>query len=288
MNAIELPAKAKINLTLDVLSKREDGYHEVKMLMQTIELCDLVRIEKNTLESSVSSNLRYLPSDRRNIAFKALEAFFAHTGIGSRASVFLEKRIPVAAGLAGGSADAAAVLKGLNALYETGLSEGELSSLGLSLGADVPYCLMGGTALAEGIGERLTPLDPLPPCYCVVCKPRFSVSTARIYEKIDRASLRSRPDTAGAIEAIRNRDLVGLGLRMYNVMEAVTAADHREIVAIKETLLTHGAIGAVMSGSGPSTYGLFTEKPAAEKACRALGRSYRDTFLAPVSAAPKE
>lgn len=274
-------AYAKINLTLDVTGRREDGYHLVKMVMQTIGLCDevLVRLEEKP-GVRLAINLPFLPTDDRNLAVKAAKVFLQEIGQPEQ-GVFIriEKNIPVAAGLAGGSTNAAAVLRQLNELTGANLPPEKLEELGLKLGADVPYCLWGGTKLAEGIGEKLSALPPMMPCFVVLCKPPFSVSTAAVYQKIDSCRLNHRPDTAGLCQALAQGDYNGVVHRLYNVMEELTGAEHREIKEIRDVLLEAGADGAVMSGSGPTVYGLFRQKAAAYQAKELLSQSYRDVFL---------
>lgn len=277
-------AHAKINLSLDVTGRRDDGYHIVKMIMQTIDLCDDVTVEITDKKGIfLKTNIPYLPKNRKNIAYKAAEMFLKETGIGDigiRINIF--KRIPVAAGLAGGSTDAAAVLILLNRLLKTEYSEERLMQIGLKLGADVPYCIKGGTMLADGIGEILTPLKPFKNAYIVLCKPPFSVSTAEIYSKINLKKLDKRPDTDGIIKAIENDDYFRVSHRLYNVMEEVTSSMHKEIGEIKSILIENNADGAVMSGSGPSTYGIFKDQGQAQKAYNALKLSYQTTFLTKV------
>lgn len=278
-------ARAKINLTLDVTGRREDGYHTVKMVMQSVALHDEVKVEITRGEKKprgilLSCNLPYLPLDERNLAYRAAERFYEQTGtLLETCEIHIEKRIPVAAGLAGGSTDAAAVLRALNTLHETGLTDDELCEMGLTLGADVPYCLRGGTMLAEGIGEELTALPPMPHCWVVLCKPPFGVSTKEIYEQIDAVELKKRPDTAGMIRALENGDFAGVCKRLNNVMETVTASKRRQIGEIKAFLAENGADGALMSGSGPTVYGLFADEGRARTAAKMLSRRFADTFL---------
>ncbi|MDP4109782.1 MAG: 4-(cytidine 5'-diphospho)-2-C-methyl-D-erythritol kinase [Bacillota bacterium] len=273
---------AKINLTLDVLSKRQDSYHEVRMIMQTIELHDTLRIETagEPGEIRVRSNLSYLPTDSRNLAYKAAQLFFDETGIKNPGlTIDLKKRVPVSAGLAGGSGNAAAVLKGLNALFGAGISHEKLCKLGEAIGADVPFCLTGGTMLAEGIGEKLTPLKAVPHAFVVLTKPAFSVSTAAVYKALDSRRIISHPDTAGALKAIDGQNLAELSIRLYNVLFDVVRLQHRTVSEIREELIVNGALGAVMSGSGPSVFGFFEKKEAAQTAYNTLKSKYRDTFL---------
>lgn len=274
-------AYAKLNLSLDVLGKMDDGYHRMKMVVQSVSLCDDVTVAL-TGDGRINawSNLPYLPNDDRNIAFKAAEAFFAETGIkGAGADIRIFKRIPVGSGLAGGSSDGAAVLRGLNALTGAGLSRRQLEKIAERLGSDVPFCVAGGTALAEGRGEVLTDLPPMPECPIVICKPAFSLSTPEIFERYDAHKTRYRPDTDGLVEALEKSDLRGLAIRMYNVFEDVMPRQYEAIHIIKARLLDYGALGVSMSGTGPAVFGIFDDTEKAEKACRALMPEYHDCFL---------
>lgn len=281
MQFITQKAHAKINLALDVTGCRSDGYHNVKMVMQTIELHDVVTIQKNDSNCiSMQTNLHFLPTDKSNLAIRAAEMFYTVTGLKCQGiHIDLEKRIPIAAGLAGGSTDAAAVLHSLNSLHDMILSTDELCEMGLALGADVPYCLKGGSMLAEGVGEILTPWPSMPQCFVIVCKPPFSVSTANIYRKIDGIQLSAHPDFEGLNQAFIKNDYYGICHRLYNVMEEVTAKTHPEIAAIEDILLSNGAEGAIMSGSGPTVFGLFQDYRCAQKAYELLRKCYVDTFL---------
>ncbi|WP_370812048.1 4-(cytidine 5'-diphospho)-2-C-methyl-D-erythritol kinase [Butyricicoccus pullicaecorum] len=281
MNSIKLDAHAKINLTLDVTGKLNNGYHTVRMVMQSVGLHDDVTVEKtDDGQITLTCDRPYVPTDDRNLAVRAANAFFAHTGLvcpGLRIDIC--KRIPVAAGLAGGSTDAAAVLRALDTLFETNLGLDTLCEIGLTLGADVPYCLRGGTMLAEGIGEVLSPLPAAPHCLVVLCKPAFAVSTAAVYAQIDDHMPDVRPDTAGMCQALAQGDYNGVCHRLYNVMEAVTAVRHAEIGQIKDILLSCGADGAAMSGSGPTTFGLFHDPDKAQAAFDRLKAIFPDTHL---------
>lgn len=281
MDAITLSAYAKINLTLDVTGRRPDGYHTVRMVMQSVGLHDDVTVTRTgTGGVTLACDKPFVPTDGRNLAVRAAEHFFACTGLACDGlHIALKKRIPVAAGLAGGSTDAAAVLRALDTLYGAGLSTDALCGMGLALGADVPYCLVGGTMLAEGIGEVLTPLPPLPDCWAVLCKPGFAVSTAAVYAALDGCTPSARPDTAGVLRALQAGDYAGVCRRLCNVMEAVTAAGHAEIGRIKDTLMACGADGAAMSGSGPTTFGLFRTQAQAQTAYAALRQTFPDTHL---------
>lgn len=270
---------AKINLTLDVLGRRENGYHDIRMIMQTVSLFDLIITDKTDGQITVSTNLKYLPNNNKNIAYKAAEAFFARTGIKGGAKIMIHKNIPVAAGLAGGSGNCAATLTALNMLYGLPLSDGELYEIGASLGADVPYCFKGGTQMAEGIGEILTPLPPMPDAYVLLVKPPVSVSTGAIYEQIDSAPLDIRPDTDTVISAIKNGDVQGVANNLCNVMEAVTAKMYPIIGGIKQKMLMNGALGAVMSGSGPTVFGIFDDFKKAKASADSFALQFRDVYL---------
>ena len=278
-------AYAKLNLTLDILRRREDGYHDLQMVMQTISLTDTLTITPAQGEGKMTSNLSFLPTDGTNLAQKAAAAFRRATGLGGEVDISIDKHIPVCAGMAGGSADAAAVLRAMNQLTAAGLSPLALAQIGQSVGSDVPYCVLGGTALAEGRGERLTPLPALPPCHIVVCKPSFPVSTPQLFSRVDVRKILRRPDTQGMLEALEQGDLSGIARRMYNVFEDVLEPWKRaEVHAIQNALLDAGALGAIMTGSGPTVFGLFEALPQAQQAARRLGEQYQDVFLAqPVS-----
>ena len=281
MESIQRSAHAKINLTLDVTGKLPNGYHTVRMVMQTVELHDDVTVTKtDTGRITLSCDRPYVPTDGHNLAVRAAEQFFTATGTACAGlHIDLVKRIPVAAGLAGGSTNAAAVLHALNELYQTGCTLDELCEIGVKLGADVPYCVRGGSMLAEGIGEQLTPLPAMPPCWAVLCKPAFSVSTAEVYAQMNGGNLSMRPDTAGMIKALETGDYAGICHRLYNVMETVTARRHAEIGQIKDILLSCGADGAVMSGSGPTTFGLFCDVDKAQRAYETLKQSFFESHL---------
>jgi len=278
---MELSANAKINLTLDILRRREDGYHDLQMVMQSVTLADqLTVVPARGAEGTASSDLRFLPTGGKNLAQMAAAAFRRITGLGGEVDVSIRKRVPVCAGLAGGSADAAAVLRAMNGLTGAGLSPAELAKIGEKVGSDVPFCVLGGTALAEGRGERLTPLPPLPPCHIVICKPSFSISTPQLFSRVNVRKIVRRPDTAGVLAALEAGDLAGVARRMYNVFEDVLEARRlSEINEIKAALIDCGALGASMSGSGPSVFGLFEDKNSAQAAVERLREGYRDVFL---------
>ncbi len=284
MKAITVHAPAKLNLSLDVLGRREDGYHEMRMVMQSVTLADTITLRLPEVPGGglqVSSNLTYLPNDRNNLAARAATAFFHHGGQEvPDLEILLHKRIPVCAGTAGGSSDAAAVLRGLNRLCGTGYSLQTLMELGAQVGSDVPYCVMGGTALAEGRGEVLTPLPPLPDCWLVMCKPGFPISTPELFRAIDQVRLTRHPNTDGMLAALAAGDLKEVALRLYNVFEDVLPTSRRNVIQeIKDRMLDGGALGACMSGTGPTVFGLFTEEEQAAATARNLQGIWRDTFL---------
>lgn len=281
MESIQVKAYAKINLGLDVLRKRPDGYHEVRMIMQTVRLFDKLTVKKTQTEGiAIKSSLSYLPCDESNLIYRAAALFFEETGEKAGIHVTLNKHIPVAAGMAGGSSDAAATLTALNELYRTGLSLAELQRLGVRIGADVPYCLLQGTALSEGIGEVLTPL-PAPPAACLlIVKPPFSVSTRYVYENL-APDTAPHPDIDALLNALKSGSLAGLAAHLGNTLESVTIPLHPEIAAIKQSLLDAGALGALMSGSGPTVFALFSDRQTAERAFYRfkIGEYGRQTYL---------
>ncbi len=278
---MEIEARAKVNLTLDILRRREDGYHDMQMVMQSVTLADRLTVTPaRGAEGQAASDLRFLPTGNKNLAQVAAAAFREAVGLGGEVDVDIQKRVPVCAGLAGGSADAAAVLRAMNRLSGAGLSPDRLAEIGARAGSDVPFCVLGGTALAEGRGERLTPLPPLPPCRIVICKPPFSVSTPQLFGRVNVRKIVRRPDTAGVVAALEAGDLAGVARRMYNVFEDVMEPRrYAEISSIKAELIDCGALGASMSGSGPSVFGLFDSEAAAREALARLRDSYRDVFL---------
>lgn len=267
MNSIVVNAYAKINLGLDVLRKREDGYHEVCMIMQSLELHDIITIAKVETEGiAIRTNLSYIPNDQGNLVHKAAALFLDHIGNKDGLQIKLEKNIPVAAGLAGGSSDAAATLKGLNELYQTGFSTEELMKLGVRIGADVPYCLLLGTALSEGIGEVLTSLPPMPNCMILLVKPDFSVSTKYVYENLRLNNLSVHPDISAMQRALLSGDLSELTKHMDNILQTVTVKNYPIITDIKNKMLELGAMASLMSGSGPTVFGIFKDHATAKSA----------------------
>ncbi len=264
MDSIRLKARAKINLGLDVLGKRADGYHEVRMIMQTIGIYDRLIIRKiPENDIRITSSLFFLPVNENNLIYKAAKLIKDEYGIKEGIEVDLNKFIPVAAGMAGGSTDAASTLFGMNKLFNLKLSQTRLMELGVRIGADVPYCVMRGTALAEGIGEKLTRLAPMPHSWIVVAKPPVNVSTRLVYEKLDLGGVKEHPDIDGIIEAITKQDVYGVAAKMGNVLESVTIPLYPVIDSIKSQMLQNGAIGAMMSGSGPTVFGIFPDEQTA-------------------------
>lgn len=282
MDKISLKALAKINLGLDVVRRREDGYHEVRMIMQTIHLFDRVNIEKTSEPGiKIKTNLSYLPVNENNLIYKAGRLLMDEFDITEGVSVDLDKRIPVAAGMAGGSTDAAAMLYGMNKMFGLGLSMQELKDRGVKIGADVPYCLMRGTALAEGIGEKLKSLPPMIKCPVLIAKPQISVSTKFVYENLKLDGKVNHPDIDQLIKDIKAKDLQGVCDHMGNILETVTIPNYPIIAEIKKNMIENGAVGAMMSGSGPTVFGLFDDAEKAKQAYKAMKKSglSRQTYL---------
>lgn len=274
MDEITLKALAKINLGLDVVRRREDGYHEVRMIMQTIHLYDLLEIQKiREPEIQIVSNLSFLPVNENNLVYKAARLLQEEFALTDGISVKLTKRIPVAAGMAGGSTDAAAMLYAMNQLYDLGLSRRELMKRGVQIGADVPYCLMRGTALAEGIGEKLTQLPPMIKCPVLIAKPSISVSTRFVYQNLKLDEQTNHPDIDALMKDIREKDFDGVCVHMGNVLESVTIPNYPVIAEIKQQMMRSGAKASMMSGSGPTVFGLFEDGETAKRALREMKRS---------------
>ena len=283
MQEVRLKARAKINLTLDVTGKQANGYHTVRMIMQTIALYDGVyikRIDKPIIR--LKSNLDWLPTDEKNLAYKGAclmrDTFAIQEGI----FIELDKKIPVAAGLAGGSADCAAVFVGINKLFRLGLSKKKLMELGIQLGADIPYCILQGTAVAEGIGEKLTPIaEGCPFCYVLLAKPNISVSTASVYQGLHLEEIKEHPDTEKMLFEMKQKNIQAMGGLLCNVLETVTIPRHSEIALLKQKMTALGAKGALMSGSGPTVFGLFTDKAKAMEAEQIIKKTFglRDVFV---------
>ena len=271
MRELKLKAKAKINLGLDVVRKREDGYHEVRMIMQMINLYDKITLRKKTEPGiTVTANLSYLTVNEDNLVYRAAKLLMDEFQVDGGLEIELQKYIPVAAGMAGGSTDAAAVMVGVNRIFQLGLNKKQLMERGVKIGADVPFCIMRGTALAEGIGEELTPLPAMPHCSLVIAKPKIHVSTKFVYGNLKVGELTEHPDIDGQVQALRENNLEQLVTRMGNVLETVTIPAYPVIDEIKHTMMKYGAMGAMMSGSGPTVFGIFEKEDKAQEVCRLL------------------
>lgn len=267
MDKIKLKALGKINLGLDVLGRRPNGYHDVRMVMQTVYLYDQILLEKTDKEGiSLETNLFYLPVNENNLAYRAAKMLIDEFAIKEGVHISLEKHIPVAAGMAGGSSNAAAALYGMNRLFQLGLTDQELMDRGVQLGADVPYCIMRGTVLAEGIGEKLTPLPAMPKCHVLLAKPPISVSTQKVYEKLDAQEVTKHPDIDGILLGLQTGDLKKITSSMGNVLENVTITEYPQIERIKDVMKEEGALNAMMSGSGPTVFGIYDDKMLARRA----------------------
>ena len=267
MEKMELRALGKINLGLDVLGRRENGYHDVQMVMQTVYLYDLITLKKKEEPGiELTTNLSFLPVNENNLAYRAAKLLMDEFGLPGGLLIRLEKHIPVAAGMAGGSSNAAAVLYGMNRLFSLGLTEKELMERGVTLGADVPYCILRGTVLAEGIGEILTPLPPMPRCQILLAKPPVNVSTRMVYEKLDACQIVNHPDIDGLIRGLQDQDLGKVASSMGNVLEEVTIGEYPVIDEIKRIMRESGALNAMMSGSGPTVFGIYADRAKARAA----------------------
>lgn len=274
MDKIIINAMAKINLGLDVLRRRENGYHDVKMIMQTVDIFDTLEfVKREDSQIIIKADAMEIPCDENNLIYKAIKLLFDKKGMQAGVDITLTKRIPIAAGMAGGSTDAAAALVGINRLFDLGYSIEELKEIGVKIGADVPYCIEGGTALSEGIGEILTKLPDAPDCFVVVAKPEISVSTKYVYENLHANELKYHPDIDGMVEAIRNQDLDGVCKRMENVLETVTEKKYPVISQLKQLLLEAGAQNSLMSGSGPTVFAIFKEEAKAREALEKVNAS---------------
>lgn len=277
---MKIKAYAKINISLDIVGKREDdGYHLLKMIMQNIDLYDEISIKKQYDEITLSCNKNYVPTDSRNLAYRAAMLFKEKYNIKEGVHIDIVKNIPVSAGLAGGSTDGAAVLKLMNKLFEINASEEELMEIGLELGADIPYCIKGGTALCEGIGEKITPLKPFKDKVLVLVKPAFGVSTKEVYKAFDINKVRVHPKTESLIEAMEKDDLNYVANNMKNLLENVTLRKHNILIRIKEEMNRYGAVGSMMSGSGPSVFAFFDDMLKAQKCYEKMKENHREVFL---------
>lgn len=274
MDKIELKAYGKINIGLDVIRKREDGYHDLDMIMQTVGVYDDVIISREdgtqTYEIEVSTDADILPNDKGNLAFMAAKVLMEAYDIKSKVKIHINKRIPIAGGMAGGSADCAAVLRGVNKLFQLVLTDEQLQEYGVKLGADVPYCIVGGTKRAQGIGEILTDLPTPPKCYVIIAKPDAFVSTKFVYSHIRPAQIENHPDIDGIIESIKAGDLYGMCEKIANVMEDVTIPEYPIIQKVKDILKSNGAVNALMSGSGPTVFGIYDDEEKAKQSMDVL------------------
>lgn len=274
-------APAKINLALDILGTRPDGYHDMKMVMQTVSLCDTVTVAETAGGFALHTDGDFIPAGKKTLEQRAAEAFFAAVGRPVPGlAVTLEKVTPAYAGLGGGSADVAALLRILRDTYAPEMSTEALERIGFQVGSDMPFCVRGGTCLAEGRGEVLTDLAPLPDCTIILCKPDFGIPTPTLFARVDGGELTRRPDIGGMAEALRAGDLEGVAARLGNVFEEVLPEEYREVFAIKQKLLDLGALNAAMSGSGPTVFGIFRQEEAAARAAEVLKRTYAQTYLA--------
>ncbi|MBE5957325.1 MAG: 4-(cytidine 5'-diphospho)-2-C-methyl-D-erythritol kinase [Lachnospiraceae bacterium] len=275
MRELYIKAYGKINLGLDVIRKREDGYHDLDMIMQSVGVYDdiIIKDTENIGEIKVETDRFVLENNKDNLAYRAAKLLMDEFDVKAGVSIYIYKRIPVAGGMAGGSSDCAATLKGINELFELGLSEEELRERGVKLGADVPYCIMGGTAIARGIGDELTKLPPAPQCHLIIAKPPVSVSTAYVYGRIRPAEIEKRPDIEQIANAIKDGDLKTMASLLYNVMEDVTVGDYPIIKDIEKVMLDNGALNSIMSGSGPTVFGIFDDEEKAKNAVSVLEKA---------------
>ena len=276
---MKIKAYGKVNISLDVVGKREDGYHLLSMIMQNIDLYDEIEVEKQECGIILECNKSYVPVDNRNLAYKAAEIFKERYDIVDGVKINIEKNIPVSAGLAGGSTDAAAVLKVMNKLFNVNATEEELMELGLKLRADIPYCIDGGTALREGIGEIITPIKPFRDKIVVLVKPAFEVTTKEVYKNFNLENVKQHPKTAEIINAIENDDLNFVASNMKNLLENVTLRKHKILIKIKEEMNACGAINSMMSGSGPTVLAFFDDMLKAQRCFQKMKKKYSDVFI---------
>lgn len=279
MNTQVGKAAAKINLAIDVLRKRPDGYHDVMMIMQSVALYDTITVRVQKGDIKIATNSSKIPSDSANIVYKAAEYLKLKYNVKNGAFINIEKSIPVAAGLAGGSADAAAALKLLDKAWDLRLSRTELLEAGKKLGSDVPFCIQGGTALAEGLGERLTPLPGIPDCHILLAKPSASISTKEVYTGLAMEDIKVRPNIKDMLKYIEKGNLEGIAGNMCNVLETVTVKKCPEIEVLKAKLVEHGALGSMMSGSGPTVFGIFKDMVSAYDAYDNIKNMVNEIFL---------
>ncbi|MGI5922286.1 MAG: 4-(cytidine 5'-diphospho)-2-C-methyl-D-erythritol kinase [Syntrophomonadaceae bacterium] len=279
MQELVVPAPAKINLTLDVLGKRQDGYHELETVMHQINLADRICLKKAPAGIRITSNSQSIPLDKHNLAYQAAEYILNHFQIKEGISIHIEKVIPIGAGLAGGSTDAAAVLRGIKRLYALPESDDEIIKMAAAIGSDVPFCVQGGTAIARGRGEILKPLNSGWKLSLVLVKPNFEISTAAVYSALDLSRVKLRPDNRAFLDAWKNCDIIGVASNMVNVLESVSIKKHPEINLIKHHLIQLGALNALMSGSGPSVFAVFAQPEQARRAYEVIRQDYRETYL---------
>lgn len=273
-------ARAKINLTLDVLYKRPDDYHEVEMIMQTVDLSDHLLFEEREQDHiSIACTVSYVPVDNRNLVYKAVNLIKTRFGIKKGVHIHLEKNIPVAAGLAGGSSDAAAALRGINRLWKLGLTMDELAELGSQIGSDVPFCVYGGTAIARGRGERIERLPESSPLWVVLVKPPIAVSTADVYRYLTLSNIHKHPDTQSMVQALANGELEEIAKNLVNVLETVTFKMHPEVERLKWQMLKFGALGALMSGSGPTVFAIADRETRAQRIYNGLRGFSKEVYL---------
>ena len=276
---MKIRAYAKVNISLDVVGKREDGYHLLRMIMQNIDLYDEIIVEKQSRDITIECNKNYVPTDSRNLAYKAAVAFKERYNISEGLKIKIFKNIPVSAGLAGGSTDAAAVLKLMNKIFEVNAPKEELMELGLKLGADIPYCIQGGTALCEGVGEVITPLKAFKDKIIVLVKPSFGVSTKEVYKNFDMEKVKKHPETEALIKAMAEDDLRYVAYNMRNLLENVTLKKHKVLISLKEEMNKYGAINSMMSGSGPTVFAFFDDMLKAQKCFEKMKEKYNEVFL---------
>ena len=276
---MRMKAYAKVNISLDIVGKREDGYHLLEMIMQSIDLYDEIVIEKQKKEITIKCNKPYVPTDERNLAYKAAQLFIEKYNIDSGVNINIKKNIPVAAGLAGGSTDCAAVLKIMNKLFQVNADNEKLMELGVKLGADVPYCIKGGTALCKGIGEEVTALKGFKDKVIVLVKPPFGVSTNSVYQEFNIEKARNHPNTNLIIDAINNDNLKMVCDNMKNLLENVTLRKHKILINIKEEMRYNGAMGTMMSGSGPTVFAFFDDMLKAQRCFEKMKEKYSDVFI---------
>lgn len=280
LKSIVLTSRAKINLSIDVVGKRDDGYHLVEMIMQTIDLKDKISLEPlEEDEIIITSDSEYVPLNEGNIAYKAAKILKDKFDIKKGIKINIQKNIPIAAGMAGGSSNGAAVLVGLNKIWNLNLNQEELMDIGLSIGADVPFCIKGGACLATGIGEELVPIKGLKNTWIVICKPNFSVSTPWVYKNLNLNEIKERPDTQKLLNYIEEENIISLSKEMKNVLEEVTKKEYKAIEEIEKKMIEYGALGSMMTGSGPTVFGIFKDYKIAKNAALNLSKFYKSTFL---------